>query len=168
MRIGHIVACDRNHGIGLNNKIPWNNKEDLKRFKETTVSSGVVIMGHNTYKSLPFDDGLPERKNIVITTKQISNTKNTCFVNTIEEALSYAEFFFKEKGNFDSALLYIIGGAQIYELSKPYIDFIDLTYIEEYTGICDTHYKIPDGFSIVNSFRSVTTDIIHRLYFKDK
>ena len=32
-----IVAHDLNHGIGINNKIPWNYPEDLKQFKYITT-----------------------------------------------------------------------------------------------------------------------------------
>ena len=168
MKIGHLLACDRNHGIGLNNSIPWHNKGDMKRFKEITMFYGVVVMGYNTYKSLPFKDGLPNRKNIVLTTRNIPNTINTCFVNSFDEALMYAEFIFEEKGILDSAILYVIGGGQIYKLSEPYIDFIDITYIDDYIGLCDTHYKIPDGFSIVNSISHPDKKLVHRLYFKDE
>lgn len=168
MRIGHIVACNRNYGIGLNNSIPWDNKADMKRFKEMTMAYGVVIMGKNTYDSLPFKDGLPNRKNIVITTRQISNTINTCFVNTMDEAIKYAELAHKEKGTFDSGLVYVIGGAMIYKLSEPYIDFVDITYIDEYIGLCDTYYKLPDNFTIGNAHKSIESGLCHRLYIRKK
>lgn len=67
--IGHynlIVARDKNNVIGINNKIPWRLKTDLAMFKELTENS-VVVMGHNTWLSLPVQP-LPNRLNIVLST----------------------------------------------------------------------------------------------------
>ena len=47
-----IVAIDKNLGIGFKNKLLKSIPEDLKRFKRLTTGS-VVIMGYNTYLSLP-------------------------------------------------------------------------------------------------------------------
>ena len=61
-----ILACDSNYGIGIQNKLPWSIKDDLKHFKKITSSSNnnVVIMGKNTY--LSFKKPLPNRINIVV------------------------------------------------------------------------------------------------------
>ena len=51
-----IVACDVRYGIGIENRLPdWTIEGDLKRFKELTTGEGnnVVIMGKNTFLSLP-------------------------------------------------------------------------------------------------------------------
>ena len=49
-----VMAHDLEGGIGLDNKMPWFYKEDLKRFyKLTTVDNSCVVMGRNTWDSLP-------------------------------------------------------------------------------------------------------------------
>ena len=67
MNVNLIVAVDKNtHGIGKNGRIPWNNKDDMKWFKNVTTGDGnnSVIMGRNTYESI--GKPLPNRINIVI------------------------------------------------------------------------------------------------------
>jgi dihydrofolate reductase len=46
-----IAAVSSNGVIGLNNRIPWINKQELKHFKETTLGHP-VIMGRKTYDSI--------------------------------------------------------------------------------------------------------------------
>jgi len=36
MRFNIIVAMDQNRGIGINNKIPWDFRQDLSYFKNLT------------------------------------------------------------------------------------------------------------------------------------
>lgn len=59
-----IVCVDENWGIGKNNNLLFNLPEDMKRFREET-SGKVVIMGYNTFKSLP-NGSLKNRVNIVL------------------------------------------------------------------------------------------------------
>ena len=55
-----ILASTPSGIIGDNGKLPWPRLEgDLKRFKERTLGH-VVIMGRNTFNSLP-NGPLPER-----------------------------------------------------------------------------------------------------------
>ena len=62
--ISIIAAVSKNGVIGVDNKLPWNLPEDLKRFKELTTNN-VVIMGRKTYESI--GKPLPNRINIVVT-----------------------------------------------------------------------------------------------------
>ena len=68
--INAIVCVDKNWGIGKNNDLLFNLKEDMKFFKETTMGHPVV-MGRRTFESLP--NILPGRENIVISTTNIIN-----------------------------------------------------------------------------------------------
>ena len=63
--IGMIAAIGKNRELGKDNKLLWRVPSDMKFFKKTTMGHK-VIMGVNTYKSLP-PTGLPGRKMIVIT-----------------------------------------------------------------------------------------------------
>ena len=84
MSVKLIVAMCKNNGIGLDNKIPWRISEDICYFsKKTSGDYGVmiqnekqnettkknaVIMGRNTWESLPKKyKPLPNRFNIVLT-----------------------------------------------------------------------------------------------------
>jgi dihydrofolate reductase/thymidylate synthase len=64
-----IVAIDSGNGIAKNGEIPWNSKEDMKFFRDTTIGrrKNAVIMGRLTYESIPEDlRPLDGRKCIII------------------------------------------------------------------------------------------------------
>ena len=58
-----IAAYSRNMVIGKNGRIPWNLKDDKKRFKELTMGN-VVVMGRRTYEEI--GRPLPGRVNVVV------------------------------------------------------------------------------------------------------
>lgn len=64
-----IAACDPYGTIGRGNSLPWPpNPADMEQFKETTYGH-TVIMGTNTYESLPerfYLTGFPGRRTIVV------------------------------------------------------------------------------------------------------
>lgn len=137
MKINLIVAISKNKCIGLNNKLPWFNKTDLKHFAKTTINNknNAVIMGSNTFKSLDYKP-LQFRKNFVLTRKPfIYNTnENLKFFNNSQKIIDYC----KNK-NYDEA--WIIGGEQIYshfvenyKLDKAVITLLDTTCTD-----CDTY-----------------------------
>ena len=67
-----IAATDLNGGIGLNGKLPWNNKTDMKYFKNITcqcmdeTKKNAIIMGRKTFESIDCKP-LPNRLNVCIT-----------------------------------------------------------------------------------------------------
>lgn len=127
MTVGLIVASSNNDVIGVNGKIPWNYPGDLKRFREITRDS-VVIMGRKTWESLP-KKPLPNRVNIVITSydilyfKEKYKTNNVLVKNNIYSAICIAKLL---EPNRD---IWFIGGKKIYEECVQYCDIIDITKI---------------------------------------
>lgn len=101
--ISIIVAVAENNAIGKDNKLLWHISDDLKRFKKLT-SENTVVMGKNTYFSLPVRP-LPGRKNIVITDIPDESFDGCLNAHSIEEAICLMD---KDKENF------IMGGASIY------------------------------------------------------
>jgi dihydrofolate reductase len=64
--ISIIVAHSSNRVIGQDGDLPWHLPADLKRFRELTTGS-TVIMGRKTFESLPPEyRPLPNRRNIVL------------------------------------------------------------------------------------------------------
>lgn len=114
-----IVAVDKNLGIGFKNKLLKSIPEDLKRFKQLTNGS-VVIMGYNTYLSLP-KKPLPNRINIVLFDKKIE-LDGCVVVNSKEEALSIAKTY--------NIPIFIIGGGSIYGQFLSETDKLFLTLID--------------------------------------
>jgi dihydrofolate reductase len=124
-----IVACDENNLIGDGNKLPWNLPEDLKHFKETTQDS-VVIMGKNTWDSLPRKP-LPKRINCIISRTKTYDSFSLYNLDiewyaTIKDAIRYNKHFYKDKP------IFIIGGQKIYEsaLNDNLVDEIIMTKIK--------------------------------------
>ena len=65
MKLNIIFNRDRTNNIGINGELIYHIKEDLQWFKSIT-SDGVVVMGYNTWESLPVKP-LKDRINVVIT-----------------------------------------------------------------------------------------------------
>ena len=78
--ISMIVAMDANRVIGYKNKLPWYIPDDLKNFKQLT-SNNVVVMGRKTYESLPFQHGLPNRINVVVSSQNLQGLQTLSSVS---------------------------------------------------------------------------------------
>ncbi|WP_430886248.1 dihydrofolate reductase [Fusibacter sp. JL216-2] len=129
--INMIVAIGKNREIGKGNELLAHIPEDLKYFKKKTAG-GIVIMGYNTYESLP-SGALPKRENIVITRKDIEIPK-AHVVGSIEEAVNKAKALRKEEEVF------VIGGASIYEQFLPHASKLYITHIFEDFHDADTFF----------------------------
>ncbi len=118
-----IVACDSNGGIGYKNKLPWSKIEgDLPRFKRLTTDQ-VVVMGRNTWDSLP-KKPLIGRLNFIVTSQSLSLPFGAITIPNLNHF-----------GEFKNA--WLIGGAQLINSSWHLIDEVHLTLaFAEYT--CDT------------------------------
>lgn len=112
-----VLATDEKGGIGLDGKLPWHIPEDLKYFKEITEGQ-TVVMGRKTFESLPFEHGLPNRLNWII-----SNNRNSAGIgNIVTDLATWAanlEYLNRVRGD-----IYIIGGASVYEQLFPYVEEI--------------------------------------------
>jgi dihydrofolate reductase len=118
MQLNLIVAYARNRTIGRDNTLPWKLPGDLAHFKRTTLGCPIV-MGRKTWDSL--GRPLPGRRNIVIT-----RNANSAFVGA-ECFTSLAQALQSVK---DAERVFVIGGAQIYQLALPLADRIIATEIQ--------------------------------------
>ena len=109
-----IVCIAENYAIGSGNNLLFSLPPDMKFFRETTLGK-VVIMGRSTLDSFPGGKALKNRINIVLTRDKNFSRENTISLNSVDEVLEYVK-------QFDSDDVYIIGGAQIYELFEPYCE----------------------------------------------
>ena len=127
-----IVAIDNNNGIGKDNSMPWHLSDDLKRFKAITMGH-TVIMGRNTWLSLPFKP-LKGRRNIVISTN-MPETEGCEIARSINEAIALIK-------NEEQA--FIMGGARIYEQTINHADELIVTHIHKTFDGIDTHFPTID------------------------
>jgi dihydrofolate reductase/thymidylate synthase len=166
MSFNLIVAYDKEtRGIGYKQQIPWGYiKEDMEHFKNMTTGN-TVIMGSNTYKSLPNSSPLKNRYNIVIGNNVSIKHKNTSSYNTfrrdddqnIQKAL-----------NFDNALrlglnknkeIFIIGGSMVYNeaLNSPLCKYVYVTEILTQDLKFDRYFPpLPKYFKEISSRESIS------------
>ena len=168
-----IVASSLEYGIGYDNKLCWNIPEELKSFRNITLScqrkdtKNCLIMGKNTWYSLPnAPTPLKYRVNVIISScdyekisKEIEGMPDTFVFRTIEDALKYID----DEDIIENC--FVIGGALIYDafLTK-YIKYVKAIYwsiIYDKKYLCDRF--IPSNI-IYNNFSFNKDDII----IKDK
>lgn len=113
---------DGEGGIGKNNRLPWCYPEDLARFKERTLHHPLV-MGRKTFQSLPAGP-LADRLNLVLSRDLSFEAEGALILNSLESVLDLGE---RERW----PLLFVIGGAEIYEAFLPRADRLELTRIDQ-------------------------------------
>jgi len=116
-----IAAAAENNALGINNDLLWHLPDDFKRFKKITTGHS-IIMGRKTFESFP--KPLPNRKHIIITRDKnyTTNYQDCLVVHSLKEALVLTK---------EEAIVYIIGGGEIYALGLPIATKIELTRVHE-------------------------------------
>ena len=130
MQIHLIWAQDENGGIGKDGVLPWYISEDLQNFKTLTLGS-TILMGRNTWESLPVKP-LPERRNIVLSSKTLSDVE--CYTS-IEECIVALDSDGIEK-------LFVIGGSTVYQNFIHQTDELHITLVDEMTEGIDTYFPV--------------------------
>ena len=125
-----IVARARHSAIGKDNSIPWHAPEDLAAFQRETLG-GAVIMGRNTWDSLP-KRPLPRRLNIVVTSRPVDEGADALFL-PLDRAVEGA----RAAGYLRH---YAIGGAGIYRAFLPVADRLLITEVDLDVPDADTFF----------------------------
>lgn len=134
MSINIIAAVARNRAIGNGNKLLYWLPNDLKRFKALTTGH-TVIMGHNTFRSLP-KGALPNRRNIVLSRTVSELPGCECFAS-LDAALAAC------KGDDE---VYIIGGEKVYTQAILLADRLCLTEIDDTPPQADAFFPDYTGW----------------------
>lgn len=122
-----IAAVAANGVIGADGGLPWRLPEDLQYFKRVTQGHAVV-MGRKTWASI--GKPLPGRKNVVVTRQTAFAAPGASVAPSLEAALALCR---------EQALVFVIGGAELYRAALPLADGLLLTEIRrDYPG--DTHF----------------------------
>ncbi|HWS55896.1 MAG TPA: dihydrofolate reductase [Pyrinomonadaceae bacterium] len=110
MLIG-IVATDRAGAIGRGGGLPWHYSADMKFFREQTTGNACV-MGRRTWLSLK--KPLPGRLNIVLSrAAEVEPRESVVWLRDKTSLLSLESYL---RGD-----IYVIGGAQVFELFREHI-----------------------------------------------
>jgi len=129
MRISIIAGMAANRAIGLENRLPWNLPDDLKRFKALTMNHHIV-MGRKTYDSI--GKPLPGR-NTVIVTRNVDYAVPGCIaVNSIDAALTVS---------YGDEEVFFVGGADLY---RQALDIANRIYLTEIQRVFDGDAFFPE------------------------
>jgi dihydrofolate reductase len=121
--LSFVVAVSQNKVIGRDNALPWHLPEDLKRFKEITMSkTQTMIMGRKTFEALP--KILPGRKHIILTRNKDYTVSHDDveIIYTLKDLNPYIE---------SDLEYFVIGGGEIFKMLLPYTQKMYLTIIHE-------------------------------------
>ena len=124
--IALIAAIGKNNELGKNNDLIWHLPNDLKFFKEVTMGKNVV-MGLNTYKSLPRK--LNGRNMIVLSDVEFKE-EGIIVYNDLKKLLE----------DYKNEDIYIIGGASLYKLFINKVDTMYLTEIDVSDDKADVYF----------------------------
>lgn len=119
-----IFAVDKNWGLGKNNGLLFDLKEDMRHFVSHTRGK-IVVMGSNTLLSLPGGMPLKGRTNIVLNPNgatQDATEKGYILAKSLDELFALLK-------NYDSEDVYVIGGAMLYHTLLPYCDTAIVTKV---------------------------------------
>ena len=128
-----IVATDENRAIGKDQQLLWRLPNDMAFFKETTTGH-TIIMGRNTYESLP-KGALPNRRNIVLSTQQLQFPGAETY-HSLEEAMQHCN---------SEETVFIIGGESVYKQGMQLANKIYLTQVEDIAKEADAFFPEIDG-----------------------
>lgn len=109
-----IASATLNWGIGYENALLFHVRADMVQFRKKTTGN-VVVMGRNTFLSLPNQKPLPNRENIVLSADPHFAPEGVRTARSLDE-------LFAMLSGYDSERVFVIGGAKVYETLLPYCD----------------------------------------------
>lgn len=135
--IAFIVARGRHdHVIGCENHLPWRLRTDMRFFK-TVTEQHAVIMGRKTFESI--GKPLPDRMNIVISSRLGEDTENLAWATSVESALIIADFY--SVSSLKKNVI-VMGGEQIYKLFENKISRVFLTEVDHTFPSGDAYFDM--------------------------
>lgn len=160
MKVGLIVAMDKERGIGKNNDLMWHLPADMKFFKETSTGH-IVVMGRKNYDSIPDRfRPLPNRENVVLTRNKDFTAEGCLVFHSLEACLEHYK-------NETERIVYIIGGGEIYHqaLELRCLDEMYITHVDKEYG-ADTFFpKFDESDWIVSEVMEHGPDEKHEVGF---
>lgn len=150
----------RDGAIGFKGGLPWRLPEDMRRFKELTVSHP-VIMGRGTWESLsPKYHPLPNRDNFVVSSNAEYVAPGATVVPDMDAALDLARQEAIPDDGLDRSEIWVIGGAKLFRSALPLANRIYLTQIDAKVD-ADTYMPSLEQLSSSRRWRTVeSTDWI--------
>jgi len=157
MEIILIAAMAANRTIGKDNRMPWHIPEELAFFKQTTMGYPMV-MGRKTFET--FSAPLPGRRHIVLSHNPAYQPAGAEATRSLAEAITLCQ---------ESAKVFVIGGAQVFEKALATATTILLTTIHrEYAGdvffpnFTEEEFRLADSVDYPNATIPFTVNTYQR------
>ncbi|MCI1644128.1 dihydrofolate reductase [Bifidobacterium crudilactis] len=145
----------RDGAIGFEGSMPWHLSEDLRRFKELTISHP-VIMGRKTWESLQERyRPLSNRDNIVVSRQPDYRAAGATVVGDFEAAMDLARQESIPDDGMDRTEIWVIGGAQLFD---DVISQADKAYVTQIDAQVAADTYAPDIQDLVDSGRWFIAD----------
>ena len=120
-----ILATDEKGAIGLEGRLPWHSREDMRYFSKTTKDSTMVV-GNNTYKaSCGFFQNVKDRDVWIL-----SNKPQKSYIGMDRVWFSSISSLLKTAQLFDNSTYWLCGGANVYKQMLPHVSEIHHTLIK--------------------------------------
>ncbi|MBQ7540787.1 MAG: dihydrofolate reductase [Clostridia bacterium] len=107
-----IASATLDWGIGYQNGLLFRVSADMVQFRKKTTG-GVVVMGRNTFLSMPNRQPLPNRVNIVLSRDLGFAPDGATVVRSVDELLRLLR-------DYDDERVFVIGGGAVYRALLPY------------------------------------------------
>lgn len=123
-----IAAVDLNWGIGYKGNLLKRIPDDMKFFKQMTLGK-VVVMGRETFESLPGQEPLKDRVNIVLSKNEHFNNEKVTLCRSLDELYSELE-------KYDTDDVFVVGGESVYSqllasCTEAYVTKIEKKYVAD-------------------------------------
>ena len=118
-----ILSADLNWGIGCGGKLLQRVPEDMRFFMNMTTGK-VVIMGRETFESLPGMKPLKDRVNIVLSKNGVFDNDELIVCRSLDE-------LFKKLEGYSPDDVFVIGGESVYTQLLPYCTEVYVTRFEK-------------------------------------
>lgn len=143
MKVKFIASVDKNFAVGNDGKLLFRIREDMKLFREMTMGN-IVIMGRKTYEEI--GKPLEGRLNIVLSRDDIS-IEGVHVFKSMEMLKAFCES--SENRQKD---VFVIGGAEMWNLFRRYVSQIHLTKVPDDCHEYDTvfPYDLLTAFTLVH------------------
>lgn len=162
MKVKFIASVDKNFAVGNDGKLLFRIREDMKLFREMTMGN-IVIMGRKTYEEI--GKPLEGRLNVVLSREDIS-IEGVHVFKSMEMLKAFCES--SENRQKD---VFVIGGAEMWELFRRYVSQIHLTKVPDDCHEYDTvfPYDLLTAFTLVHRnqigfYEKNYQPIVHEVY----
>lgn len=162
MKVKFIASVDKNFAVGNDDKLLFRIREDMKLFREMTMGN-IVIMGRKTYEEI--GKPLEGRLNIVLSRDDISIEGVHVF-----KSMEMLKAFCESSENCQKDV-FVIGGAEMWNLFRRYVSQIHLTKVPDDCHEYDTvfPYDLLNAFTLVHRnqigfYEKNYQPIVHEVY----